>query len=105
MNSQGAQLELSTPFLHIAKRTRNPFHFLLFAVMFTLCRIIWIPIMMMQLRDHGMEWTDIRLIIVMAFYGLNWFWYTKILKILIDGLLSKTMVPDTAKTGKIDKEA
>ncbi|CAB9527294.1 expressed unknown protein [Seminavis robusta] len=83
MNSKAALLETSTPFLYHAKQTRNPIHFCLFAIVFTLCRIIWLPIMMLQLRDHDLPWNDIRLIIVMAFYALNLFWYAKILRIII----------------------
>jgi hypothetical protein len=86
MNSRAAQLELSSPFLHLSKQTREPWHFILFAVVFTLCRILWIPVMMKQLRDHGMEWTDVRLIMVAAFYGLNWYWYAQIIRLFVDGL-------------------
>ena len=52
MNSKACLLETSSPFLHVAKRTKNPIHFLLFALAFTLCRIVWIPVMMVQLRRH-----------------------------------------------------
>ena len=49
MNSKATYCELSNPFMHFAKRTRQPFHFVLFAIVYTLCRIVWIPIMYYQL--------------------------------------------------------
>lgn len=53
MSSKAALLECSSPFLHFAKRTRQPLHFVLFAVVFTVCRIVWIPILMMQLLQYN----------------------------------------------------
>ena len=90
MNSKAAMLELSSPFLHVAKRTRVPWHFVLFALSFTLCRIVWIPIMMKQLVEgtpegDKLEPTDVPVILVGLFYLLNWFWYLKILRILVTG--------------------
>jgi hypothetical protein len=71
--------------MHLAKKTRNAAHFLLFGTVFTLCRIVWIPYLMHQLILADMEWTDGRLVCLLAFYGLNWFWYYKILGILVQG--------------------
>jgi len=89
MNSKAALLELSSPFLHVSKRTRVPWHFVLFALSFTLCRIVWIPVMMQQLLEgdgnEKLEPTDIPIILVGLFYILNWFWYLKILRILFTG--------------------
>jgi hypothetical protein len=85
MNSKAMFLELSTPFLYLSKSTRKPLHFLLFAITFTLCRIIWIPFMMHQLLDDGMPWKDPRLLVLVVFYGLNLFWYAKILRMLVFG--------------------
>jgi hypothetical protein len=72
--------------MHLAKKTRNSAHFLLFATVFTLCRIVWIPYLMRQLVVADMAWTDFRLVCLFAFYGLNWFWYYKILGILVEGV-------------------
>ncbi len=77
--------ELSNPFMHLAKKTRHVPHFLLFGTVFTLCRIVWIPYLMHQLVLAGMSWTDFLLVCLLAFYALNWFWYYKILNILIQG--------------------
>ena len=90
MNSKAALLELSSPFLHVAKRTRVPWHFILFALAFTLCRIVWIPIMIRQLvagtpEGDKLEPTDVPVILVGLFYLLNWFWYLNILRILVTG--------------------
>lgn len=72
--------------MHLAKTTRNSAHFLLFGAVFTICRIVWIPYLMFQLVEADMAWTDFRLICLLAFYGLNWFWYYKILGILVQGI-------------------
>lgn len=84
MNSKATMCELSNPFMHVAKRTGQPWHFALFAVVYTLCRIIWIPIMMKQVRAE-LEWADYRMIALMGFYGLNLFWYAKIIRIIVEG--------------------
>jgi hypothetical protein len=82
VNSKASFLELSNPIMHLAKKTRKPLHFALFAIVYTLCRIIWIPILIRQLVSAGMSWRDPRLVGLLAFYGLNLFWYYKILRIM-----------------------
>ena len=86
MNSKATLCETSNPFMHLAKKTRNPLHFALFAFVFTICRILWLPFLMWQVHQAGMAWTDWRLLGVGAFFGLNFYWYIKIWKILLDGL-------------------
>ena len=85
MTSKAALLEISNPFMHLAKKTRKPWHFALFAAVYTICRVVWMPVMMKQLRDHGMAMTDPIMIVLVAFYGLNLFWYFKIVRILVRG--------------------
>ena len=86
MNSRAAQCELSTPFLHVSHKTRKPLHFVLFALAFTLCRVMYIPVaLIMPNRQRGMEWTYWVMVALVAFHGLNCFWYIKILRILING--------------------
>jgi TLC domain len=89
MNSKASYCELSNPFMHWAKRTRNPYHFLLFAIVFTCCRIIWLPIMYYQLisyrGDTMLPWYHPSCCVLVAFYGLNVYWYSKILHILFTG--------------------
>lgn len=89
MNSKAMFLELSTPMMYWSKRTRNPLHFLLFAVLFTCCRIVWIPFMMKQLYDDGMTWKDPRFLVLVAFYALNFYWFAKIVRILVSGAPSQ----------------
>ncbi|EEC45844.1 predicted protein [Phaeodactylum tricornutum CCAP 1055/1] len=93
MNSKAALLECSTPFLYVAKTTRHPAHFILFALAFTLCRIVWVPVLSLQLKQAGRGYTDYLQLALCGFYCLNLFWYAKILRILYDGA-----------TGKIDKK-
>ena len=85
MTSKAELLEISNPFMHLAKKTRKPWHFALFALIYTLCRVLWLPVMMKQLYDRGMDVWDPIFVILTAFYGLNLFWYYKIVRILIKG--------------------
>jgi glucan phosphoethanolaminetransferase (alkaline phosphatase superfamily) len=86
MNSRAAQCELSTPFLFVSRKTRKPLHFVMFALTFTLCRVVLIPVALINpVRKHGIEWSHWIMLSLLAFYGLNCFWYTKILSILING--------------------
>jgi hypothetical protein len=86
MNSKAGLCELSTPFLHLAKLTRRPIHFALFALVFTACRIVWLPMIVHQLRSQGgLSYIDARVLGVVAFYALNLYWYYKIILIMITG--------------------
>jgi TLC domain len=96
MNSKAAYCELSNPFMHLAKRTRKPVHFLLFAIVFTACRMLWLPIMYYQLISYTpsdddtlatthMPWYHPSCCILLLFYGLNVYWYMKILQIIVSG--------------------
>ena len=76
--------------MHLAKRTRKPIHFATFALVFTVCRILWIPYLAKQMLDHNMELMDPRIVCLGAFYGLNVFWWLKIVKILVTGVKSET---------------
>jgi hypothetical protein len=83
-NSRAAQCELSTPFLNLSRTTRKPLHFVLFAAAFTLFRIIYIPYnLILPASRYGLEWTHWIMIALYAFYALNCFWYTKIVRMLI----------------------
>jgi TLC domain len=99
MNSQASFCEFSNPFMHLAKRTRNPIHFALFAVVFTLCRIVWLPHMYRQLqRMGGLQYDHPIMIVFTLFYLLNWYWYYKILAILIGGLRKRGSAGGTVDT-------
>ena len=89
MNSKAALCESSSPFMHLAKQTRNPMHFVLFAIVYTGCRIVWIPVMVKQLLDEGLALTNPIQVALLGFYGLNLFWYAKIIRILVDGSRGK----------------
>lgn len=89
MNSKAQLCELSSPFLYLAKSTRKPLHFAIFALVFTLCRILWVPLMLYQVKRYGLEWTDYRVIFLALFYCLNVFWWFKIIRILVAGIQGK----------------
>jgi hypothetical protein len=91
MNSKASLCEMSTPIMYLAKDTRKPLYFFLFAVVFTLCRIVWIPVMIVQLLKADIHWTNPIQLALLGFYGLNWFWYVKIIKILVEGRAGKTV--------------
>lgn len=103
-NSKAAMCELSNPLMHLAKKTRNPAHLVLFALVFTAVRIFWLPYFMRQLYAQGMEYTDPRSIAVAVFYGLNCFWYVKILRILFSGLFGKANNRDQTRRGLHDEQ-
>lgn len=51
----------SSPFLHLAKRTRAPLHVLLSCVyMFMLCRVLWLPYFLSERRYYNLNWYDFR---------------------------------------------
>lgn len=92
MNSKATFCELSNPFMHLAKRSRKPYHFLLFAIVFTLCRIVWIPYLCYQLYCQPsvtIATYPLTYVALLAFYVLNWTWYVKILRILYNGFIGK----------------
>lgn len=89
MNSKAQLCESSSPFLYLAKATRNPLHFALFALVFTICRILWIPYLLYQVRTYGLEWTDYRILFLIGFFCLNFFWWIKIIRILVAGIRGK----------------
>ena len=88
-NSKASLYECSSPFLHYAKITRKPEHFALFGLVFTLCRIIWIPMMIKELIASGLPWYDLSPACLTGFYCLNLFWYYKIIRIVMDGASKK----------------
>jgi TLC domain len=103
MNSKASFCELSTPFLHWSKRTRRPFHFLLFAMVFTICRIVWIPIMYRQLLHHNISYRHPIMLLLTAFYLLNGLWWTKIMKIILShGKSTATTTGTTTGTSNGD---
>jgi TLC domain len=85
-HSMASLIELSSPFFHVAKTTKKPLHFLLFALVFTVCRIIWVPVIMKRVHDGGVIFPyDPVQILLSGFYLLNCFWYFKIIRILVGG--------------------
>jgi hypothetical protein len=90
MDSKATFCELSNPFMHLAKQTRRSSHFLMFAIVFTCCRIVWLPYLAYQLWMVGITPTDPKQLCLLAFYGLNCFWYYKILRILYQAASGKT---------------
>jgi len=85
MNSKASYIETSSLLLPYVKRYRKPWLFFIFALVFTMCRIIWIPCILKALLDNGMKPTHPAVIGVSVFYCLNIYWYIKIIKIALKG--------------------
>lgn len=85
MNSKAAFIETSSILLQQVKQNRNPTLFVVFAMTYTVCRIIWIPVMGKELLDAGLAWTDPIIVALIFFYGLQVHWWIKILGILWTG--------------------
>lgn len=83
INSKALLCELSSPLMHVAKRTREPLHFLLFAIVFFLCRIVWLPYFLSELRFFDLKWFDFRIYFLVGFYLLNLYWFYKIVRLLV----------------------
>ena len=87
ITSKSVFCEASTPLLHYAKQTQRPAAFGLFALVFTLCRILWIPHLFYQCTVVG-QLSILRHPVptfLLAMYGLNLYWYSKIIHILRRG--------------------
>lgn len=97
MNSKASFIEASSIILPFAKRYRIPWLFLTFAAVYTVCRIIWVPIMIKELLDNGMDISHPAMIGLFAFYCLNIHWYIKIIKITIKGSPRPEKKEDKAK--------
>ena len=86
MNSRASFIESSSIILYQVKQNRNPVLFVVFAIVYTLCRLVWIPIGIMQpLLEHGVQWTDWIFLVLLVFYGLQIHWWIKIINIIIKG--------------------
>ena len=88
-NSRAAFIELSTPIFQLVQYKRTPILFVLFAITFTCCRIIWVPCIAYHIHQHGVQYNELPMILLGGFYCLNWFWYSKILRILYTGDVDK----------------
>lgn len=93
MNSKADFIETSTLILYKARQTRDPKWFALFAFVFTCCRIIWIPIIMKQVYQAGLPLISFSFSALIGFYALNWYWYLKIIHIIIKGPREDTKKP------------
>jgi hypothetical protein len=86
MNSKASYIESSSIILYQVKQHRKPWLFGLFALTYTCCRIVWIPVMMKQLVvDNGMEYTNVIFVLLVVFYVLQIHWWIKIIKIIWKG--------------------
>mmetsp|Transcript_8601 Transcript_8601/g.17960 ORF Transcript_8601/g.17960 Transcript_8601/m.17960 type:complete len:236 (+) Transcript_8601:150-857(+) len=85
MNSKASYIESSSIILFHVKRYRKAWLFGIFALVYTACRIIWIPFMIQDLLNNGMETSHPVVIGIGLFYCLNIHWYVKILKIAVHG--------------------
>eukprot|EP00529_Nitzschia_sp_RCC80_P028789 CAMPEP_0113494512 /NCGR_PEP_ID=MMETSP0014_2-20120614/29143_1 /TAXON_ID=2857 /ORGANISM="Nitzschia sp." /LENGTH=328 /DNA_ID=CAMNT_0000388403 /DNA_START=205 /DNA_END=1191 /DNA_ORIENTATION=- /assembly_acc=CAM_ASM_000159 len=88
MNSRAAFIETSSILLYQVKQYRHPVLFLIFAAVYTLCRIVWIPYGIMKPlleEEEGMRPTDLIFVLLVGFYLLQIWWWIKILRIIAKG--------------------
>lgn len=85
MNSKASYIESSSILLYQCKKYRNPTLFFAFGILYTLCRIVWIPFMGNQLVEAGMPYHHPILLGLLVFYGLQVWWWIKIIKIAVVG--------------------
>jgi hypothetical protein len=103
MNSKASYIESSSIILYQVKQHRKPWLFVLFALTYTCCRILWIPVMMKQLVvDNGMEYTNIIFVLLVVFYVLQIHWWIKIIKIIWKGGGSDSEEEEKKKRKKDD---
>jgi hypothetical protein len=81
--SQGGLTELSTYPLHQWQRSKSRQDFLVFALLFTLCRIIWIPYFIYHVYIE-LGYIDFQIVGGMGLFFLNFTWWFKILNILFN---------------------
>ena len=103
MNSQATYIELSGLLLPYVKQYKKAWLFILFAVVFTGCRIIWIPLLAQQLVHHekeegGLAYTHPVMLAMGVFYCLNLYWYVGILRIIMTGNADGGNIKKTKKT-------
>jgi hypothetical protein len=78
--SRGALTELSTYSLHKWQNTKSKTDFIIFFVLFTACRIFWIPYFMWG--AYGVSGFDFQVIGGISIFLLNLFWWFKMISIL-----------------------
>ena len=76
-------VEISNPFRYMARKTKKVSHSALFFLVYTLCRIVYIPFIIDSLRNVGMQWTAGPMIVTCVVYGLQLWWWYKMWRIVI----------------------
>ena len=71
-------LETSSPFLLLAKRTRNPLHFAIFAAVFFVVRVLGVPLIVLDLVRNGLPKTHYYILGATCFYALNLYWFYRV---------------------------
>ena len=83
--SLGSFTELSSPFLWKWKQSKKKLDFVIFAIVFFGCRLVWVPVFMYSAyeRLHG-EMDGFVIYTTLAFYGLQLVFFYKIVKLLVN---------------------
>jgi len=88
--SQGGLTEFSTYPLHQWQRTKKRKDFLIFALLFTLCRIFWIPYFIYHIYIELDHTVDFQVIAGLGLFFLNFMWWFKIINIVLNYKETKT---------------
>jgi len=95
--SKGMLTEASTPFLNRWKATKTKKDFVIFFVMYTLFRIIWVPYFVYEIYD-AVGKVDAVCFVSAAYYALQAAWYTRMIS-----MLRNYKDPDKTKSEKDGK--
>jgi hypothetical protein len=82
--SRGMLTELSTFSLHRWQNSKSYFDFLTFCILFTLCRIVWIPYFIYTIYTTYEHMWDSQQTGMMGIFILNLTWWFKMMHILFD---------------------
>jgi len=85
-------MELSSPLLYRAKRTRRIDHSLMFLLAFTVCRVLYVPFVIKALIEHDVGWTEAPIILLGVVYLLQVYWWMRMIQI------ARRMMSDKKKT-------
>lgn len=82
--SKGMMIEISTPFLYLWKKTKKKSHFILLAMTFTGCRIIWLSIYLYQMYRNESIPSDFIYISSFLLLPLQVVWWFKLMALLLN---------------------
>mmetsp|Transcript_4263 Transcript_4263/g.8999 ORF Transcript_4263/g.8999 Transcript_4263/m.8999 type:complete len:228 (-) Transcript_4263:96-779(-) len=81
--SRGFLIELSSPQLHVWQRSKKKVDFVAFFLLFTACRIVWIPLVLIRVID-AIGHKNIGVLTIVLLYVLQLGWWFKMIPMLLN---------------------